>query len=96
MRTVNADGRVEFHHVQIVRDDVDGVWVAGLPDITTIITVGQELVVPGEIVDVDFEPADEMPATAPPSNETTGDDPGDLTVTPPTGSAPGITLAAHP
>ena len=96
VRTVNADGRVEFHHVKIVRDDVDGVWVAGLPEITTIITVGQELVVPGEIVDVDFEPADEMPAAAPPSIETTGDDPGDLTVTPPTGSAPGTTLAAHP
>ncbi len=96
VRTVNADGRVEFHHVKIVRDDVDGVWVAGLPEITTIITVGQELVVPGEIVDVDFEPADEMPAAAPPSIETTGDDPGDLTVTPPPGSAPRITLAAHP
>ena len=32
-------------------DDDHGVWVTGLPDVATIITVGQELVVHGEVVD---------------------------------------------
>ncbi|MEE8245054.1 MAG: efflux RND transporter periplasmic adaptor subunit [Pseudomonadales bacterium] len=66
IRTVNESGRVEFHTVEIVEDDVDGVWVTGLPDIATLITVGQELVIPGEIVEIDYEPAPEMPAAIPP------------------------------
>ncbi len=57
---------MEFHRVEIVEDDVDGVWITGLPDIATLITVGQELVVPGEMVEIDFEPASEMPAAIPP------------------------------
>lgn len=68
VRTVNAVGRVEFHPVEIVREDSDGVWVAGLPEMTTVITVGQELVVPGEIVEVQYQPAKEMPAAAPPQS----------------------------
>ena len=67
VRTINEDNRVEFHIVQIVREDLDGVWVSGLPEMTTLITVGQELVVPGETVEVDFEPSVEMPAAAPTS-----------------------------
>ena len=62
VRTVNEQGEVEFHHVSIVRDEPDGVWVAGLPEVATLITVGQELVVPGELVEVDFEASGEMPA----------------------------------
>lgn len=67
VRTVNAVGRVEFNPVEIIREDQDGVWVAGLPEMTTVITVGQELVVPGELVEVDFQAAEEMPAAASPS-----------------------------
>ena len=66
IRTIGRDDRVEFHTVEIVREDTTGVWVSGLPAVTTLITVGQELVVPGELVEVDFEPATEMPAAAPP------------------------------
>jgi multidrug efflux system membrane fusion protein len=65
VRTINADYRVELHPVSIVREAPDGVWVSGLPDVATVITVGQELVVPGETVDVDFEPAEALPAAAP-------------------------------
>ena len=65
VRTINEDNRVEFHMVQIVREDLDGVWVSGLPEMATLITVGQELVVPGETVEIDFEPSAEMPAAAP-------------------------------
>ena len=64
VRIVNEQGAVEFHHVSIVRDEPDGVWVAGLPEVATLITVGQELVVPGELVEVDFEAQAEMPASA--------------------------------
>lgn len=67
VRTVNGSRRVEFNPVEIIRDDADGVWVAGLPEMATLITVGQELVVPGEEVEVDYEPAAEMPAAAPPT-----------------------------
>jgi multidrug efflux system membrane fusion protein len=65
VRTVNEDGAVVFHLVQIVSEAADGVWVAGLPDVTTLITVGQELVVPGEFVEVDYGTASEMPASSP-------------------------------
>lgn len=64
VRTVNAVGRVEFNPVRIIREEADGVWVAGLPEMTTLITVGQELVVPGELVKVDYQAAEEMPASA--------------------------------
>jgi len=64
VRTVNDANRVEYHPIRIVRDDVDGVWVTGLPEVTTLITVGQELVVPGQQVELSFEPASEMPARA--------------------------------
>ena len=57
--------RVELHPVSIIREASDGVWVSGLPNVATVITVGQELVVPGETVDVDFEPAEALPANAP-------------------------------
>jgi multidrug efflux system membrane fusion protein len=50
VRTVNSDNIVEFHEVDILQDEVDGVWVTGLPDITKVIIVGQQLVVAGEIV----------------------------------------------
>jgi multidrug efflux system membrane fusion protein len=71
IRTVNEQGVVEFHRIEIVSEDIDGVWVAGLPDVATLITVGQELVVPGEVVAVDYEPASGMPASAPESSSQT-------------------------
>ena len=52
VRAVDDDGVVEFHIIDIVNDDDYGVWVTGLPEVATIITVGQELVVHGEVVDV--------------------------------------------
>ena len=65
VRTIGDDGRVQFHAVDIVREDATGVWVSGLPAVATLITVGQELVVPGETVEIDYEPTSEMPAAAP-------------------------------
>ena len=50
VRTIDGDNIVSFVRVQIISDTVSGVWVSGLPPVSTIITVGQELVSPGEKV----------------------------------------------
>ena len=59
VKTLNSDNEVEFHRVQIVgestRIDESGFWVTGLPDEVILITVGQELVFEGQIVNVNFD-----------------------------------------
>jgi multidrug efflux system membrane fusion protein len=60
IRTVETGSKVAFHPVTIIKDTRDGVWVVGLPFKINLITVGQEFVQPGQIVDaktVDGEPA---------------------------------------
>lgn len=44
------DGRVRFVSVSIVEESAEGVWVTGLPETATIITVGQDFVVDGQPV----------------------------------------------
>jgi multidrug efflux system membrane fusion protein len=51
VKTVGADGRVEFHPVRIVGDGPSGVWLTGLPAQATVITVGQEFVNAGQQVE---------------------------------------------
>ncbi|MDC9823923.1 efflux RND transporter periplasmic adaptor subunit [Devosia sp. ZB163] len=61
------DGSVEFHPVTIISDSRDGVWVAGLPPVVDVITMGQEYVVPGQKVNatnVTGTPASEESETA--------------------------------
>ncbi len=65
IRIVNAEDRVEFHRIDVLISDASGAWITGLPDIATIITVGQELVVPGERVDVTYEARQGMPVALP-------------------------------
>jgi len=50
IKAVNADGRVQFHPVRIVADTAKGIWLGGLPERLTVITVGQEYVQPGQKV----------------------------------------------
>jgi multidrug efflux system membrane fusion protein len=50
VKTVDTRDIVRFHPVELVADDADGVWLAGLPREATIITVGQEFVLPGQTV----------------------------------------------
>ncbi len=50
-RAHRPDGMVHFVPVKIVSDGPDGMWVSGLPDNVTVITVGQEFVTDGEKVD---------------------------------------------
>ena len=51
VRIVNAESRVEFHPVQVVKETADGVWVTGLPPEINLITVGQEFVADGDKVE---------------------------------------------
>lgn len=70
VRTVNDNDRVEFYPVEVVANEPDGAIVTGLPTVTTLITVGQELVIPGERVEVSFEATGEMPASTPKAGAT--------------------------
>jgi membrane fusion protein, multidrug efflux system len=51
VKSVDENDLVVFHPVSIVDTDKNGVWIAGLPDEVTLITVGQEYVIPGEKVE---------------------------------------------
>lgn len=50
VKTVDADHRVVFEPVEIVRTERDGVWVTGLTDPVRLITVGQGFVRAGDTV----------------------------------------------
>jgi multidrug efflux system membrane fusion protein len=50
VKAVDAQNRVAFHAVSIVDTDNQGIWVSGLPEEVTLITVGQEYVSVGEAV----------------------------------------------
>jgi len=56
VRVVDAGNVVRLLPVKVIKDDVQGIWVTGLPDATTVITVGQEMVVAGDTVEVSYEP----------------------------------------
>jgi multidrug efflux system membrane fusion protein len=51
VKIINDSGKVEFIVADIALSSGDGVWVAGLPETTTIITVGQGFVTAGSVVD---------------------------------------------
>ena len=58
VRTIDADSRAGFTPVSVLRDTVDGIYVAGLPERAVIIVVGQEFVTDGVPVEPTFrEPA---------------------------------------
>lgn len=50
VKTVNGDNVVEFFPIQIVRAQIDGIWVTGLPETVDVITVGQGYVNADEVV----------------------------------------------
>ena len=47
VRIVDEDSMVAFVAVELLRDQVDGVWVAGLPQTADVIVVGQDFVTQG-------------------------------------------------
>jgi multidrug efflux system membrane fusion protein len=54
VKTVSSRGRVVFHRVDIIDEDIDGVWIAGqdgaLAERVSLISVGHEFVKAGELV----------------------------------------------
>ena len=54
VRVLDNANHVHLHNIEIISESADGVWVTGLPNETTVITVGQEMVVAGERVDPDL------------------------------------------
>lgn len=50
VKAVNEENRVVFYPIEIVEDTAGAMWVSGLPDTVTLITVGQAYVAPGATV----------------------------------------------
>lgn len=50
VKSVDDDGRVCFHRVEVIQAAEQGIWVAGLPEALALITVGQAFVRAGDLV----------------------------------------------
>jgi multidrug efflux system membrane fusion protein len=57
VRTVESS-KVAFYPVTILKDTRDGVWVTGLPPRADVITIGQEFVQAGQVVNAGYGPSD--------------------------------------
>ena len=59
VKVINSDSVVQFKNVEIVGDETNqidpSIWVTGLSGKTTLVTVGQEIVFPGQIVEPNFD-----------------------------------------
>ncbi len=57
LRIVDDASRVAFRTVEIIENGPDGLWIRGLPEVVNLITVGQEYVAIGDIVEPVFSNA---------------------------------------
>jgi len=57
---VDESNKVRFAPVEILREDVNGLWITGLAPTARLIVVGQDFVVDGQLV----HPVDGKPAPA--------------------------------
>ena len=59
VKVLNPKNEVEFYNVEIVGDETNqlepGIWITGLSGKITLITVGQEIVFPGQTVEANFD-----------------------------------------
>lgn len=59
VKLIDSNNEVYFRNVTIVGDDTNqlnpGIWVTGLNGTVTLVTVGQEIVFPGQVVVANFE-----------------------------------------
>ncbi len=55
LKTIDAGNVIGFAPVTIIGSDGEGVWVTGLPEKATVVTVGQDYVNPGQKVEATFE-----------------------------------------
>ena len=60
VRTVDETNQVGFSRIEILEDTTEGIWISGLPEVTKIITIGQEYVYQGQTVNV-IESAEPQP-----------------------------------
>lgn len=65
VKLIDSNNEVYFSNVEIVGDETDqmnpSVWVTGLQGTVTLVTVGQEVVFPGQVVQADFSWANNGP-----------------------------------
>jgi multidrug efflux system membrane fusion protein len=52
IKSVDQNGTVQFHKVEIIKSERDGLWLGGLPDEIDLISVGQGFVRAGDHVEV--------------------------------------------
>ena len=59
VKVLNPKNEVVFYNVEIVGDETNqlepGIWITGLSGKITLITVGQEIVFPGQTVEANFD-----------------------------------------
>ncbi len=59
IKVIDRNNVVQFHNVEIVGDETSqldpGIWVTGIDGDITLITLGQEIVFPGQIVEANFD-----------------------------------------
>jgi membrane fusion protein, multidrug efflux system len=58
VRVLNADNTTQFMPVEVIAQDVDGMWVTGLANVVNIVVLGQDYVRDGEKVDPVVETAE--------------------------------------
>ena len=62
VKTVDENDVVRFHAIELVRAQIDGIWVTGLPETAQVITVGQGYVNDGDTVRPQVDPASDQVA----------------------------------
>ena len=50
VKGVDDENKVVVYLVEIIRTDANKIWVSGLPEIVNLITLGQDFVVTGQVV----------------------------------------------
>jgi membrane fusion protein, multidrug efflux system len=50
LRLIDEDNRTFFAPIRVLRDSVEGFWVAGLPEVADVVVVGHEYVTDGVVV----------------------------------------------
>jgi len=59
VRVVTKDNAADFVPVDVLRDTIDGIWLAGLPETADVIVIGQEYVVAGVPVEAAYQETNE-------------------------------------
>ncbi|MEM9431630.1 MAG: efflux RND transporter periplasmic adaptor subunit, partial [Pseudomonadota bacterium] len=47
---LHVDGVARFNPVSVIRDDLEGIWLGGLPESADVIVIGQDFVTDGRAI----------------------------------------------